>query len=127
MSLHCFSKGFIHLVDLEHQIVARVSDCLRWWFHAICLHFDFDERLERVSTLVPRELYCLILQQLVSNYIAKRVVFILDCDESKIDFVLLILDFRFYVHFIYLYKVRNCLEWPGKTPVWRAVAVLTRV
>jgi hypothetical protein len=70
MSLHCFSKGFIHLVDLEHQIVARVSDCLRWCFRAIGLHFDFDERLERVSTLVPRELYCLILQQLVSNYIA---------------------------------------------------------
>lgn len=70
VSLHCLPKGFLHLVNLGRQIVARVSHCLRGGFYTVSLHLDFDRRLKWMRSFVPREFYCSVFQQLVSNYVA---------------------------------------------------------
>lgn len=38
----------------------------------------------------------------MAHYVTECVVLFLDCDDTKIDFIFLIDDFLFYVHFINL-------------------------
>lgn len=61
-----------------------------------------------MRAFVSRKFYCSVFQQLVSNYVAQCMVFFLDCDDGEVDFVLLVLDFRFGIHFININNFNTC-------------------